>query len=110
MTFDYPKGHMFVGTGAPVGAETRDGDQIVAKWSSGQTELAAAGFNYGRFKKKEVLDKESGYNIQVIVNTEVPDELKNIQRQIEQIEITAGHGATATTRGSITTTGTDVAA
>lgn len=105
MTFTYPKGHMFVGTGAPVGAETRDGDQIVAKWSSGQTELAVAGFNYGRFKKKEVLDKESGYNIEVFVNTEVPDELKDIQRRIEQIESTAGHGATGTTLGSITTTG-----
>ncbi len=105
MTFTYPKGHMFVGTGAPVGAETRDGDQIVAKWSSGQIELAVAGFNYGRFKKKEVLDKESGYNIEVFVNTEVPDELKQIQQRIEQIENSAGHGATGTTLGSITTTG-----
>jgi hypothetical protein len=79
MTFSYPKGHMFVATGAPVGAETHDGDTIQAKWSSGQTELAVAGFNYGRFKKKEVFDKESGYNIEVYVNTEVPDELKRIQ-------------------------------
>jgi hypothetical protein len=108
MTFSYPKGHMFVGTGAPVGAETRDGDVIQAKWSSGQTELAVAGFNYGRFKKKELFDKESGYNIEVYVNTEVPDELKQIQRQIEQIESSSSsgqHGVTGTTLGSITTTG-----
>ncbi len=105
MTFKYPKGHMFVGTGAPVGAETREGDVIEAKWSSGQTELAVAGFNYGRFKKKEVLDKDSGYNIEVYVNTEVPDELKQIQRRIEQIESVNGPGSTGTTLGSITTTG-----
>jgi hypothetical protein len=104
MTFSYPKNHMFVATGAPVGAETREGDVIQAKWSSGQTELAVAGFNYGRFKKKELLDKESGYNIEVYVNTEVPDELKQIQQRIEQIESSAGHGATGTTLGSITTT------
>jgi hypothetical protein len=108
MTFKYPKGHMFVATGAPVGAETREGDVIQAKWSSGETELAVAGFNYGRFKKKEVLDKDSGYNIEVYVNTEVPDELKQIQREIEQIENSSGGGqrtVTGTTLGSITTTG-----
>src|SRR6266404_1370846 len=105
MTFRYPKGHIFVGTGAPIGAETNEGDTIVAKWSSGQTELAVAGFNYGRFKKKEVLDKDTGYNIEVYVNTEVPDELKQIQRRIEQIESVNGPGSTGTTLGSITTTG-----
>ncbi len=108
MTFKYPKGHMLVATGAPVGAETREGDVIQAKWSSGQTELAVAGFNYGRFKKKEVLDKESGYNIEVYVNTEVPDELKQIQTRIEQLENPSGGGprtVTGTTLGSITTTG-----
>jgi hypothetical protein len=105
MTFSYPKNHMLVATGAPVGAEVRDGDAIQAKWSSGQTELAVAGFNYGRFKKKELLDKDSGYNIEVYVNTEVPDELKQIQRQIEQVESVNGPGSTGTTLGSITTTG-----
>lgn len=104
MTFKYPKGHMLVATGAPAGAETREGDVIEAKWSSGQTELAVAGFNYGRFKKKELLDKDSGYNIEVYVNTEVPDELKDIQRRIEQIESVNGAGSTGTTLGSITTT------
>src|SRR5712691_4278620 len=81
MTFRYPKGHIFVGTGAPVGAETNDGDLILVKWSSGQTELAVAGFNYGRFKKKEVLDKDTGYNIEFYANEELPDELKQIQVQ-----------------------------
>jgi hypothetical protein len=69
---------------------------MVAKWSSGKTELAVAGFNFGRFKKKELLDKETGYNIEFYANTEVPDEIKRIQNQTE--------GTTGTTLGSISTT------
>ncbi|HEX9422423.1 MAG TPA: carboxypeptidase regulatory-like domain-containing protein [Pyrinomonadaceae bacterium] len=102
MTFRYPKGYTFVGTGAAAGPETKEGDQSVAKWSSGTTELAVAGFNYGRFKKKEIADQESGYNIEFYANLEVPDELRQIQQAIEQAE---SQGArTMTTLGSISTT------
>ena len=107
MTFRYPKGNMFVGTGAPAGPETNEGDTIVAKWTSGTTELDVAGFNYGRFKKKEVLDKDSGYNIEFYANVEVPNELKQIQAEIEQIERSSpgnSRNLTGTTLGSISTT------
>ena len=107
MTFRYPKGHMFIGTGAPVAAETSDGDLIVARWSSGQTELAVAGFNYGRFKKKEVLDKDTGYNIEFYANEELPDEVKRVQASIQQTEAKAperGRTVTPTTLGAISTT------
>ena len=103
MTFRYPKAFTFVGTGAPVAPDTREGDISVAKWSSGTTELAVAGFNYGRFKKKEIADKDSGYNIEFYANVEVPNELKQIQQMIEQAE-RAGY-QTMTTLGSISTTG-----
>ena len=102
MTFSFPKQFTFVGTGASVAPDTRDGDLMVAKWSSGTTELSVAGFNYGRFKKKEVADKESGYNIEFYANQEVPDELKQVQMSIEQAE-RAGQ-QTMTTLGSISTT------
>ncbi len=108
MTFRYPKGNMFVGTGAPVGPETREGDLVVAKWSSGTTELAVAGFNYGRFKKKEVADKGSGYNIEFYANEDLPDELKQIQANIKQTESKnpeRGRTVTPTTLGSLSTTG-----
>jgi hypothetical protein len=103
ITFRYPKGHMFVSTGAPVEPDKPDGNVMVAKWSSGKTELAVAGFNYGRFKKKELLDKDTGYNIEFYANQDVPDEIRQIQQQIEQIERNGGR--TATTLGSISTTG-----
>ena len=86
MTFRYPKNYTFVGTGAPTAPDSREGDIAVAKWSSGQTELAVAGFNYGRFKKKVVTDKDSGYDVEFYANQEVPDELREIQNRIEQLE------------------------
>ena len=103
MTFRYPRQYMFVGTGAPVEPDSRDGDLSVAKWSSGKTELAVAGFNYGRFKKKEIADKDTGYNLEFYANVEVPNEIKQIQMEIERME---SQGVkTATTLGSISTTG-----
>ena len=103
MTFRYPKNYTFVGTGSPVAPDTREGDLSVAKWSSGKTELAVAGFNYGRFKKKVISDKDSGYDVEFYANTEVPDEIRDIQQQIDRLE--SQGMKTMTTLGSITTTG-----
>jgi Carboxypeptidase regulatory-like domain/Peptidase family M1 domain len=103
ITFHYPKGNMFVATGAPLEPDKEDGGSMLAKWSSGKTELAVAGFNFGKFKKKEVLDKDTGYNIEFYANVEVPNEIKQIQQRIEQME---SQGAmTETTLGSVSTTG-----
>ena len=102
MTFRFPKNLTFVGTGAAVEPDSRDGDLAVAKWSSGQTELAVAGFNYGKFKKKVVADKDTGYDVEFYANQEVPDELKAIQHEIERLE-SQGY-KTMTTLGSISTT------
>ena len=102
MTFRYPRGNTFVGTGAPVTADAQDGEVKVSKWSSGQTELAVAGFNYGRFKKKEVIDQDTGYGVEFYANEEVPDELKAIQQQIAELE-RKGYKIMATL-GSISTT------
>ena len=102
MTFRFPKNFTFVGTGAPVQPDGREGDLAVAKWSSGQTQLAVAGFNYGRFKKKVVSDKDSGYDVEFYANVEVPDELRAIQQQIDQMESQGQR--TMTTLGSISTT------
>jgi len=102
ITFRYPKGFMFVGTGAAIEPDKADGSGMIAKWSSGKTELAVAGFNYGRFKKKELLDKDTGYNLEFYANQELPDEIRQVQAQIERIERNGGR--TATTLGAISTT------
>lgn len=103
MTFRYPNKYTFVATGSPTAPDTKEGDLAIAKWSSGQTELDVAGFNYGRFKKKVINDKESGYDVEFYANTEVPDEIKDVQQQIERLE--SQGMKTMTTLGSITTTG-----
>lgn len=68
VTFHYPKELTLVGTGAPAGVPAVESGRAVAKWSSGQTELAVAGFNYGLYKRKEVQDKGTGYLIEFYAN------------------------------------------
>lgn len=68
VTVHYPKGMTLVGTGAPDGAPAVDGGRAVAKWSSGKTELAVAGFNYGTFKRKDLVDEKTGYQLEFYAN------------------------------------------
>jgi len=101
MTFRYPKKYVMVGVGDPVGEETTDGKEKVSKWSSGDTELAVAGFNYGDFKEKEIKDDTTKLDLEVFSNRVLPDEMRSLQMQIEQFESMGGH--TATTLGSLNT-------
>jgi hypothetical protein len=103
ITMRYPRSNLFVATGAPVEPDKQDGNVMVAKWSSGKTELAVAGFNYGKFKKKELADKQTGYNIEFYANEEVPDSVKQMQMAIDQAERNGVQ--TFTTLGAISTTG-----
>jgi hypothetical protein len=102
ISFRYPKGNTFIATGAPVEPDKRVEDGMLARWTSGKTELAVAGFNYGRFKKKEILDKTTGYNIEFYANEELPDSVKAMQKNIEQAR--AAGVQTDTTLESMTTT------
>lgn len=102
MTFRYSKDNIFVATGAPVGAELTEGELKISKWSSGNTELAVAGFNYGKFRKKELADKETGYALEFYANREVPDELKEFQLFLDDLARDKVHITGIT--GNITTT------
>ena len=103
MTFSFPKDVIFVGTGALAGPETVEGDLKIAKWTSGTTELAVTGFNYGKFIKKELLDKETGYGIEFYANKEVPDEIKEFQIWLDDLARAGVHMTGVT--GNITTSG-----
>ncbi|PYS99680.1 MAG: hypothetical protein DMF65_09375, partial [Acidobacteria bacterium] len=81
MTFHFSKGKTLIGTGALAAPETTDGDYTVAKWSSGDVELAVAGFNYGIFKKKIVQDPDTGYQIEFYANENV----SNLMRGAEEV-------------------------
>ncbi len=103
ITFSYPKKYVMVGTGSKVGEDKVDGDQKVSKWSSEGVELAVAGFNYGDFKVKELNDDQTKLNLEVYTNRVLPDEIREVQRQIEQAE--SRGVTTATTLGALNTGG-----
>jgi hypothetical protein len=103
IAFRYPKKFVMVGTGSRMGDEIIDGDQKVSKWSSEGVELAVAGFNYGDFKIKQINDDNTNLALEVFTNKVLPDEIRDVQRQIEQAE---SQGAiTGTTLGSLNTGG-----
>jgi hypothetical protein len=85
ITFRYPKDSIFVGIGALAGPEVVEGDLKIAKWTSGNTELAVAGFNYGKFKRKDLADSDTGYTIEFYANKEVPDELKDLELYLDDL-------------------------
>nr|MDQ3283542.1 hypothetical protein [Acidobacteriota bacterium] len=61
-----------------------DGDERIAVWKSTHP-LRVAGFNYGRFKKVEQTDKDSGMTIQVYTNPGEPSILRDINQALEYI-------------------------
>jgi aminopeptidase N len=79
ITFHYKKAYTMVGVGDRVGEDTIDGDMKTSKWSSGNVELAVAGFNFGDFKEKDVKDPDTGLTLEVYTNRELPDAVKMAQ-------------------------------
>ncbi len=103
LTFRSPKKFVLVGVGNRVGEETVEGDVKVSKWTTDGVEYEVAGFNYGDFKSEKVFDADTGYEMEVYVNRELPDEMRDIQRQVADIE--SRGGVTGTTIGAMNTAG-----
>lgn len=85
INFRFPKQLIMVGVGELVD-EKIEGDQKIAKWSTKGVEMKVAGFNYGDFIRKTIKDESTGYELEVLVNREVPEVIKGIQNRIELIE------------------------
>lgn len=102
IAFHYPKKFMMIGVGEMSEPETMDGDIKTSKWTTKNVEMAVAGFNYGDFIKKAVVDETTNYGLEVLVNRELPDEIKAIQDQIDRLESSGMR--TATTLGAMSTT------
>ena len=101
MTFRFPKGNLFVGTGAPAAPTVDEKDVTVSKWTSGTTELMVAGFNYGKFKKSEIADKEAGYNVEVFGNTQLAPDLAAREKAIRMAEFETGENIELLTGGAV---------
>ena len=99
MTLRTPKGLTMVATGQPQG-ESEESGYLVSRWKS-DIPLAVAGFNYGKFKKSLSEEEKTKYKVETYANTELPDDLKDLQRQIEDLE-RRGY-RTGTTLGALNT-------
>jgi hypothetical protein len=73
LTFRVPKQFTLVGVGK-LKQESKDGDWTVSQWTS-EVPLSVAGFNYGEFKKKEVVDAQTKYKVEAYAGLELPDYL-----------------------------------
>ncbi|MBI1898936.1 MAG: hypothetical protein HYS04_20750 [Acidobacteria bacterium] len=77
LTFRVPKRYTLVSVGNLI-KESREGDYAVSQWVS-EIPLAVAGFNYGDFKKKEIVDQRTGYKIEGYAAMKLPDYLKGAE-------------------------------
>lgn len=103
MTFRYPKGHTLIATGHLASPETQEESVTVAKWTGG-ADLAVAGFNYGKFKKKETTDEVTGYNVEIFTNTQIAPDLKARNDQIRMLENESGESIEQMSGGQFTST------
>ncbi len=74
LTFKVPKQYTVVGVGRLV-KEWREGDYAASQWKS-EVPLSVAGFNYGLFIKKQVVDAQAHYEIESYSTSEVPNYLR----------------------------------
>jgi hypothetical protein len=76
LTFHTPQKFQIVASGSPV-SDTVQGDQRVSVWKSDRPQRVA-GFNYGRFKKLSMTDKDSGMVVDVYTNPGTPNIIRDI--------------------------------
>jgi hypothetical protein len=80
LTFKVPRQYTLVGVGK-LDKEWREEDYMASHWVS-DVPMAVAGFNYGLFKKKSVVDETTHYQIEAYATTDVPDELRRFTRNM----------------------------
>jgi hypothetical protein len=74
LTFKVPNRYTLVGVGKLV-RSWREGDYGASQWVS-DVPLAVAGFNYGVFKKKEIDDPDTKYQIEGYATMDLPDYMR----------------------------------
>jgi len=76
LTYRIPKAHEIVSVGDLVDSRI-DNDQRISVWKADRP-IRVAGFNYGKFKKLEQTDKDSGLQVQVFTNPGIPVALQGL--------------------------------
>jgi hypothetical protein len=80
LTFKIPKQYTLVGVGKEV-KNWQEGNFAASQWVS-EVPLAVAGFNYGRFKKKAIVDTATKYEIEGYATSDLPDYLRTAGQAI----------------------------
>ncbi|HXU46069.1 MAG TPA: M1 family aminopeptidase, partial [Thermoanaerobaculia bacterium] len=76
LTYRVPLGNEIISVGDPV--ETRaEGKESVSVWKATKP-IQVAGFNYGKFRKREKTDEISGLGVEVWTNPGTPDVVREI--------------------------------
>ncbi|MGH9368496.1 MAG: M1 family aminopeptidase [Thermoanaerobaculia bacterium] len=81
LTYRCPKGHQIVSVGELL-EERTEGETRVSLWKS-ERPIRVAGFNYGKFRKLERADPESGLTVEVYTNPGEPDFVRQINYLLE---------------------------
>ena len=81
LTYRVPKGNQVVSVGEQVG-DRAEGDLQVSVWKADRP-IRVAGFNYGKFRKIEKEDADSGLRIEVYTNPGTPDLVHEINAALQ---------------------------
>jgi hypothetical protein len=82
LTYRCPKGNLVVSVGTQ--EEDRvDGDVRILRFKQARP-VRVAGFNYGKFKKIDRADKDSGMTVSVYTNTGVPDFIREMNMAMQE--------------------------
>src|SRR5271169_4595928 len=101
MRFSIPKGMQMAATGARL-SDVTEGDRNITTWKS-EAPQTVAGFQFGRFKKKEKKLEGMDFQVEAYANQDAPDVVKQLQGQLNMLE-SQGYRVTATL-GTMSTTG-----
>jgi hypothetical protein len=88
LTFRAPKKYRLIATGRMTKAEAQR-DIMETQWES-QIPFTVVGFNYGNFVDKTQMDP--GLAVTAYAGSEVPDELRAVQMNIDSAELSTGPG------------------
>jgi hypothetical protein len=104
MRFSIPKGMQMVATGARL-SDVTEGDHNVSTWKS-EGPQTVAGFQFGKFKKKERKLDGMDFLVEAYANEETPDVLTDLQQRLGHRDDFGVHfGARPeVTMGNLTTT------
>ena len=99
LTYRCPKANDIVSVGKRTENKI-EGDTRISVWKA-ERPIRVAGFNYGKFRKLERTDKDSGFQIEVYTNTGTPDVINEINSYLRSRGVRHEIGESALVPGDL---------